>query len=177
MKYSNDYELPQWEHPESYGGFSPIGDFYIYSVNRDSSILEQSNFECIKNELEKFNEKYRDSIQDNSDIESGDIGQYVYTFTANHWACGWVEYMLCRQDAPEEIQKDICEILGAISDYPVFNDSDYSNKRAEVAFNYWDHASIKERVCMCIDHDISIFSARHDYIPDNNGSLDDYLSE
>ena len=43
----------RWETPDYYGGFNPIGDIVVYSQNRDSTILEQSNYEQIFKHLKE----------------------------------------------------------------------------------------------------------------------------
>ena len=162
----NDYDLPQWEHPRDYGGFSPDGDYLIAAQNRDSDALERSNFDRIKADLEAFDER----------LQSDDCEYYVYTFTANHWAVGWVEYLLIKQDAPDALQRQAYEILGALSDYPVYDESHFSELEFNEASEYWEQLPVSERVELCQRFNCNIFSARHDWIPrDDNGCLFDYL--
>ena len=44
-------ELNRWEAPDSYAGHNPIGDYTLYGRTRDSSIMENSNYELILEEL------------------------------------------------------------------------------------------------------------------------------
>jgi hypothetical protein len=149
----NPYELPQWEHPADYGGFSPDGDFVIYGRNRDSTILENSNYELIMAELEK----HAETLPEHPDGEP-----YVYDFSANHWAVGWVETLLIRQDSPDSLQALASEILGALSDYPVYDESDYSERQYNAIYEYWQNLSMSDRIELCSDNDTSIFAARRD---------------
>jgi hypothetical protein len=167
--------MEKWTHPRDYGGFSPEGDFGVYSQHRDSNALTRSNYECIFRDLKEFAKKFLEP-EDNPDIESGDIGSWVYDFRAGHWAVGWVEYILIRQDAPQEIIDKGDEILAEISDYLVYDESHYYELEWDEATEYWGSLPIDERVDLCKEHNLSIFSARRDYIPPNDdGSLYDYL--
>lgn len=141
--YNSEY-LEKWTPPESYHGLSPVGDYFIYSINRDCSILEFSNWETIKETIG---------------------GENFYIFSAEHWACGWVEYLLISHNADYEIIKKCEEIIRALSDYPVLSEEKYSEKQGEAIEKYWDNAGTSERVELCQQSDCSIFSAREEYCP------------
>lgn len=157
----NIYELTTWKHPDHYGGFSPDGDFLIYSKNRDSFLLEESNFECIERDITNAANKLPEPENDG---EHNQGASWVYTFRANHWGCGWVEYLLVRRDAPEQLQKLCYEIEGALADYPVYDDQDFSEREHEATQEYWSSLSVRERIEYCKENDVSIFQARYDYI-------------
>ena len=141
-----------WKTPSCYTGFNPIGDFLIVSKTRDSSLLEQCNFDEILKELE--------ALQDPNEENC------VYTFTASHWACGWVEYLMIDKNAPNNILQVASEIICALSDYPVFNDEKYSELQYNEVFNYWENLSLADRIELCNDNEVSIFSARYaDQVP------------
>lgn len=167
----NVYGLTLWTRPECYGGFNPEGDFFIYAKNRDSSILEESNFDTIleylKNEIKARGlEDQEPHYGEEKPFESCEC-HWVYTFTARHWACGWVEYMLVRQDAPKEIQSIISDIMSALADYPVFSDEEYSQRQDEAVYRYWEELSIKDRIEYLSENSESIFAARReDEIPE-----------
>lgn len=152
----NTYNLPTWEHPSNYGGFSPDGDYLVYSRNRDSSILENSNYEIILSELKEAE----------SNLENNTDKPFVYDFRANHWGCGWVEYILISKNSPDSLQALVAEIIGALQDYPIYSESDYSEKQYEAICEYWENMSISERVDYCSDNGESIFAARHNSIPE-----------
>lgn len=155
-------ETQKWEHPESYAGFNPVGDYVVYTRNRDSTILENCNYELIFDELKKL---CTDDWPENPDIESGKEN-YVYDFRAGHWAIGWVEYLLVRQDAPDNIKQLAGEIVCALSYYPIYDDEYYSYRRDEEITEYWDKIGLREKIDWCKESDISIFSARSDDIPE-----------
>ena len=83
-----DIDKYRWETPDSYGGFNPVGDIVVYSQNRDSSILDESNYEQIFKHL-KETIKNLDSPIYIEDDERSEF-DWVYDFRAGHWACGWV---------------------------------------------------------------------------------------
>lgn len=144
----------KWEKPDSYFGHNPVGDYVIYSRNRDSSILENTNYELILAQLDGEAEKYPD------------IEKPVYDFRASHWGCGWIEYIIVNKDAPESILDLAEEILSALADYPVVSDDLYSENQYNAIYEYWEECGLKERIEWCKDAGESIFSARkEDCIP------------
>ena len=172
MKNTNEYELPTWEQPSYYGGFSPEGDFVIYGQNRDSSALERSNYQRIFEDLIEKAESL--NCQENGIDGEGDDSDMVYDFRAGHWAVGWVETILICANAPDELQAMACEILGALSDYPVYDESHYSELEWNETQAYWESLPIRDRVEYIRDAGGSIFAARKDYISENadpDGSL------
>lgn len=115
------------QKPSDFGYWGPEDMFETWGFcgidkNRDSSILEISNFECISEELMKeFPNDFR--------IE-----------TYNHWAVGSVTRMVCRilHHKGEIEDKNITDAfkkamkyLDDLSDYPVWNEYDYSEKQYE----------------------------------------------
>ena len=136
--------LPVWDTPKNYFGDNPIGDYLIYARNRDSSILEDCNYECIL-----------------KDLQSIDKNNSVYDFRANHFAYGWVEYILIKKDiASKEVLEMACLILTELKCYPVYNEIEYSNMQYEAITEYWDNCLLDEKIGYCKKQDLSIFSAR-----------------
>ena len=157
-------ELKRWEAPDSYAGHDPVGDYTLYGRTRDSSIMENSNFELILQELSDLAEPF-DRLRDDDDDDSE---PYVYDFRAGHWACGWVETIIIRQDAPKQIIERAQEIESALSDYPVYSDEDYSQRQWDEMYRHWNDIDIKERVEWLQESGESIFLARNDdYIPES----------
>ena len=144
----------KWSTPDSYLGHNPVGDYVIYSRNRDSSILENTNYELILTQLQGEAEKYPD------------IDSPVYDFRASHWACGWVEYVIVDKDAPQSVLDLAEDILRGLADYPVVSDDIYSENQFNAIYEYWQDCGLKERIEWCKDAGESIFSARReDCIP------------
>jgi hypothetical protein len=75
--------------------------------------------------------------------------------------------------ADDEQAKYVAQaILNALSDYPVVCEEDYSSLEWEEACETWASMSLRDRVEMCSKHNVSIFAARRDDIPEG---IDTYL--
>ena len=144
--------LTKWEYPSDYGGFSPDGDYLIYSRNRDSSILENCNYEMILEQLTKLSDT----------LVTDEEEPFAYDFRAGHWACGWVEYILISANSPDQLITEAEEIVCALADYPVLNESVYSDKQTEAVYEYWLQCSLSDRIDACKSYGLSIFAARSD---------------
>jgi hypothetical protein len=152
MTNSYDKTLKTWDHPTGYDsdanfiGYKPKG-YVIYSRNRDSSILENTNFDGILADL-------------------GGESDTVEVVRHRHWACGWIEYIVVSQESPAELLDQCVAIVQALDAYPIFNEDRYGEAQTEAIDRYWSELSIRERVTYCADNGESIFAARHDSIPD-----------
>jgi len=142
MSYYEELKEHYWTHPDSYAGFSPDGDVLVYSTYRDSDLVNQSNWETIREELFALNEKFE--APENPDLESGD-NPYVYDFRASCSLFGWHEYLLIRQDAPEEIMEEVYSIVAALEAYPVYDEEDWVRRETEATEDYWEQCSYKEK--------------------------------
>lgn len=151
----------KWEHPSDYGGYSPEGHYVIAVQTRGSDALERSNYECIFKDL--------GAVRDDRDAP-------VHDFRASHWACGWVEYIIVRSDAPQKTLDQAAETIAALSDYPVYNEDHFSELEWTESEEYWAGMSIGERIGYLRDSGLSIFAARSDGIPqDDDGTLYEML--
>ena len=95
----------------------------IYETrHRDSGLVAQSNAAAIAKYLEPFEEG------DDPDVKD---------FSASHWAVGWTEGHAIRvRDAEGNITPaflELTECLCALSDYPVLDDSDHSEREYAAA--------------------------------------------
>ena len=162
MNIADQLKEMEWEHPDNYGGHSPEGHYCVYSRNRDSTILENCNYQAILHELKELDYE----VNAKNDFKTQESPK-VYDFRARHWACGWVEYIIVERDAHNAVLERACEILSALADYPVYDEEEYSNKQNEEIHDYWLRMSLKERIEWCADVGTSIFSARHEAIEEN----------
>ncbi len=87
-------------------------------TNRDANLLTESNWYA----------------QDNALKEEDPNGLDHETHRFGHWACGWFEITLVRPNtkAADEAQK----IADALSDYPVLNESDFSEREFNATYDY-----------------------------------------
>jgi hypothetical protein len=90
-------------------------DWMIHHTrNRDSSLIAQSNHAAIEKALAQFDE---------STVRAQHFG---------HWACGWVDGFAIKVHSADGTLTDAfkvwCEIERALADYPLLDDSDYSER-------------------------------------------------
>ena len=122
--------------------------------NRDSEALERSNFESALEEL-------------------GGESETVEVHRFGHWACGWWEIIAFKLNTPaHEIALKIQE---GLDNYPVVNEEHFSEKEWNEESDYWAGLSIEEKVSLCQGAGISIFKARHEYLPETNSG--EYITQ
>ena len=144
--------LTRWTMPDSYCGAEWPEYFVFLSQTRDSDALTRSNFECGLEVL-------------------GGESETIHVVREGHWAVGWVEWIAIHESYAKAILK-ADELLCKLSDYPVLNESHFSELEHSEAENQWQQMPIKYRVELCQDAGISIFAARHDWIPQcDNGYI------
>lgn len=100
----------------NYSGPSYDGFVVGLSRSRDSATLPESNFESLL-------------------VALGGVSNSVRVVRFGHWGCGWFEQIHVSVRAPAKL-KILMECLNALADYPVLDDSDYSEReQAEQADN------------------------------------------
>lgn len=156
VKLERALESTVWERPDSYMGYNPEGEYCIVSRHRDSSVLGISNYERIKEDVERL-------------AESLNSRDSVYSWQASHWGVGWIEYLMLKEDSPQELKDFVSDILIGLDEYPVYDESDFSDREWNQAESVWkDCFNVRERVGLIkkyCDSDVSIFAARRDSIP------------
>jgi len=156
---------------QTYGEYAPTGldhkgaflpdqqDWLVAPVGqtRDSGCLDKSNFRVVLKDL-------------------GDESETVEVHRFGHWACGWFEIIIVKPGTPQA--DSVEEWERALADYPVADESDYSELEWETACEYWERMGLRERAEWCERSDVSIFAARRDDIPeDPSGELISRLAE
>lgn len=167
--------LPQWETQKYYYGFNPVGDYVILSKNRNSSLLEQSNFEVAQKLLlhAAWNNKLQCPPRPPAcDKETPRYEGYIYTHCASHWACGWIEYLMIRHEesmldnpAYQILLNIASAILSSLDNYPVLDDNAYWDKQYNTINEYWDNMDYLERIDYCKQANCNIFAACRDTVP------------
>ena len=126
--------LRRWKLPSHYFG-AQWTDYYSSGVgqSRDSDALERSNFACMLRAL-------------------GGESETVIVVHESHWAVGWVEWIAIHEtDSKSLATAD--EIMAALADYPVIDESDFSERETEEANEVWTHCfNVKERVNFIRSH-------------------------
>jgi Txe/YoeB family toxin of Txe-Axe toxin-antitoxin module len=142
--------LARYERPSSFADFADFDrtDYYVaYGQHRDSDTLARSNFRSMLRAL-------------------GGESETVLVIRDSHWAVGYVENIYIHEsDADRLAIAD--RILDRLDGYPVVDESDWSELQYEEACEYWSRITIQERIDYCVKHDVSIFAARRDYVPDD----------
>jgi len=117
MTYTPE-NLNLWTLPDSYAG-EHWPEYYVFlGQNRDSDCLAQSNFICGLREL-------------------GGESETVLVIREGHWACGWIEWIAIHQDDAQALEI-ADEIAAALSDYPVLDDSHFSDLEQQEADRVWE---------------------------------------
>lgn len=137
--------LKRWTMPDSYAGAEWPEYFVFLGQSRDSDTLTRSNFEC-----------GLEALEGESDT--------VIVVRESHWAVGWVEWIAIHESDVRSIIRAE-GMLCALSDYPVLDESHFSELEWTEAQNYWESLSIRDRIELCAEAEISIFAARRDFIP------------
>lgn len=158
-----------WTKPAYYAGFSPDGDYCVASRTRDSELPYRHNYEVILGRLKAL--PLSPENPGDWDEEVTPNGP-VYDWRANHWACGWVEYLMVSAKAPDSVLIEAAAILKALDDYPILDEDSYGEKEWDEVVEAWNDRSLKERVDLCREAGVSIFAARRNYLPlDDSGRI------
>ena len=143
--------LERWTMPDSYFGAEWPEYFVFLSQCRDSDALTRSNFECGLRAL-------------------GGESDSVLVVRERHWAVGWVEWIAIHEANAEAILA-ADEMSCALSDYPVLDESHFSELEWDEAQTQWEMMPLKYRVELCAEADVSIFAARRDSIPSEDSGF------
>ena len=103
---NGDLIMQKWSG-QNYMGTRLDDYFVLITRNRDSGVLEESNWRSIIKHLKKVKAHYK-----------------IVSF--NHWAVGWIEEILIKDSWKKSILIGN-EIQEKLENYPVFNDEDFSD--------------------------------------------------
>ena len=149
--------LQLWKRPDNYGGADWPNHYVFLGQHRDSDSVGRSNF--------NYGHK---TIGGETDT--------VIVVREGHWAVGWVEWIAIHKSDAKAL-KTANEIADALEDYPVVNETHLSELDWEEACDYRERMSVRERAEYCDRAGISIFAARRDYFPENDGTLLELLRD
>lgn len=170
--------LQAWKTPEDYGGFDPVGHYGVLAQHRDSDALSRSNWQVACQQLAEAAGIDEVPFLDGGWGDPADDTPPVYQWRAGHWAVGWVEYLMVRPDASQEVIDAAEEIVSALADYPVLDESHWSELEWTEMCDYWARMSVRERAQVIKDSgaEVSLFAARRDEVPsDDSGRLEEWL--
>lgn len=164
--------LTLWTRPDSYMGPDWDQFYVVMGQNRDSDALNRSNWAVALERLQAEETKLGGAMLD----PEGD--SYLQIVRDHHWAVGWVEFIYLRKDAPVSILELADSMRAQIANYPILDESHFSNLEYEEACESWAIMSVRERAELIRDEkiDVSIFAARREKLPqDDDGRLLEYL--
>lgn len=150
--------ITKWVYPSNYFGEEFLQYFDVIYQNRDSKVLDRSNFRSFLKAL-------------------GGESETVQVIRAYHWACGWIEFIGIHESDTKALEI-ADKIATNLKDYPVVDESDWSSLESEEAENVWMNSyDLRDRIRLCVQHGLSMFAARSEWIPqDDNGSLYEHLT-
>ena len=149
--------MKRWERARNYIGETYYEYFVLIGQHRDSDALDRSNFQVALDLLSGESEK-------------------VLVVCSNHWAVGWIEGIFIHESATDKIAIGE-EIEERLSQYPVLDEEHYSELELSELSEYWENASLRERVELCGGAKVTFFAARHDDAYWQYDALYDYLRQ
>jgi len=166
MNYDTDMQQYKEFAPtcfDSKGAFLPDRqNWYVLPVSqtRDSGPLDQSNFNEALN------------------ILGGERSNICEVHRFGLWGPGWFKIIIVNPKAGATMKKAL-NIECSLADYPVLNEEDCSEREWEHATEVWNNCySLSEKIEICAEHGVSIFAARHEYIPyDDSGRIFEMLRD
>jgi hypothetical protein len=141
--------LTPWKRADDYSGEDFSNYYVVYSKHRDSTLVDQSNWDVL---VKKFGEN-----------------NAVITPSFGHWAVGHAEIMMIRKDAPDLLLMELDEIITNVKEhYPLIDESDYSEKQYEATIdNIKSEGNIPDKKAR------EVFGWLHERNPDSVEDSDD----
>jgi hypothetical protein len=147
----NPAQISSLDSYENRIGETHEGEYSIltYSPLADD-LLGESNYKSILFYLQKSFPEY---------------SEYIKEVRTGHWTYAYFDSIHIPMNAPDDLLSELAYIMNALSDYPLFDDKDYSTRQWELAEETWESMSIKDRVELLQENNICIFAARRDEMP------------
>lgn len=99
-----------------------------YTLTRDGDALARSNFRCF---LKLLGGKGTEGVKGSQEVVEG-----VAIEEANHWACGWIQYLMI-DPARADLVAIAEKALERLDGYPVLDEMDWSLEESEEAEQVW----------------------------------------
>ena len=168
MNIGKDVFVPNhiglWSYPADYAGIDWTGWYPFLGQNRDSGCLDRSNFRVALRILEAL--PAFEVFDPNNPIDLTHCVGGVQVARCNHWAVGWCETIYVHSSATAGLRL-ADDMVARLQDYPVLDEVDFYDLESEVATEYWKGMGIQERIEWCVEYRVSIFAARHAFVPDD----------
>lgn len=119
----------------NYGG-GDWSEYYVVLIqNRDSDTIERSNFTSAKKQLEELSgDPEAKQVEETLNLDT----PLVTTMSTNHWAVGWVEWLLIHEKAPDSILQEADSIAEHISEHSILDENHQSELEHKEASEYFD---------------------------------------
>lgn len=130
------HNVSEWTRPDCYFGAEWHG-FYSagFGQSRDSDVLESSNFQTAYDELKTLDTELSVESQDIPGALDGECS--VQIVREGHWAVGWVEWIAIHKSNTAALDR-ARELCKRANDYPILDESDYSNREHEECATVWE---------------------------------------
>lgn len=147
--------LKRWTLPQSYFGAHWDGYYSAIGHHRDSDTVTESNWQvtCA-------------AIPETGEYDPDDPTSGVIIVRENHWAVGWVEWLAIHETC-EAALRQADKFAQEIDDYPILDESHFSDLEYAQAAEYWRTMRITERIDYLREAELSIFAARRAELPDD----------
>ncbi len=176
--------LQTWTRPAYYAGAIWPDYYVVYGRTRDSDTITESNWTVITKALtaiEPESEPDHAPWFDKPD-EARDTPKPGWVIVReSHFLCGWVEWIGVHHQADPRVIKSADDMIGRIADYPILDESEWSERETAEADRAWEQASLADRLHYIREtsrdgRPVSCFTIRHDYAPwDDQGTIQDRL--
>lgn len=137
--------LKKWQLDSNYIGEDYSNFYVVLSKHRDSNLIEDSNFESVRRDIEHV---YPDSTE---------------VIHLSHWAVGWVELLLIHESNTEALEQADHIVYKLESIYPIYDEDHWSTLVYESAEEIWLNSPEWEREELCKSLDVEYDGT--DYIP------------
>jgi len=136
MKYS-EFKPTAWDNHITFD--EDREDWLVAPVgrNRDSDILDESNFEAALKQL-------------------GGESDTVEVHRFGHWACGWFEILLVDPKHGDAL----VEMQSSLEDYPLLDEEDHSQREYDAINEAWDQMALSDHIEYAVENGHSMFAAR-----------------
>lgn len=134
------------------GAFLPDRQAWLVapvSRNRDSGVLDQSNFAVAVERL-------------------GGESETVEVHRFGHWACGWYEIILVHPSKADLLRR----IEDALEEHPVLDEDRHAQAERDAIEDAWSELSLRERIDFAVANGRSKFAARRGPWDCNNDAGD-----
>jgi hypothetical protein len=162
----------KYQRPPDYIGETYPEHYAIAGIHRDSDTVDRSNWYTWLQIIEPHDTGHDDSP--------------ATVHRARHWAVGWTEELMIRQDAPRALLEEVAETLQALERYPVLDDDhrceleyeelmtaleDYGYRDiAEAAgVEYYDLSAADQEKVKAAIHDAAQYGSGEELSHDGNG--------